>query len=220
MDRQPRPTRTAYHHGDLRAALLQAAEAELTERGIEGFTLRGVAKRAGVSHAAPAHHFRDTNALLTALATEAAERFRLAMEAEQARAAPDAQARLIASGVGYVHFALANPALFDLMFSSKRPDFNDEALTCESDRAFAVLVDGVAALYGGDPLETVEGRIRIANAWAHVHGIAELLIAQRFRFLESDLQSRPAETIRDLVAGVLQSASNIGRPAEVSTSED
>ena len=60
--------RHAYHHGDLRKALLDAAEAELAEKGVEGFTLRGCAKRAGVSHAAPAHHFKDANALLTALA--------------------------------------------------------------------------------------------------------------------------------------------------------
>ena len=64
--------RHAYHHGDLRKALIEAAEAELAEKGVEGFTLRGCAKRAGVSHAAPAHHFKDANALLTALAVVAA----------------------------------------------------------------------------------------------------------------------------------------------------
>ena len=70
-----RPKIGAYHHGDLRKALLVAAEAELVEKGLEGFTLRCCAKRAGVSHAAPAHHFKDANALLTALATEGYERF-------------------------------------------------------------------------------------------------------------------------------------------------
>src|SRR5262252_290185 len=59
-----------YHHGNLRAALLEAAEAELEAQGIEAFSLRGVAKRAGVSHAAPAHHFGDANGLLTGLAAE------------------------------------------------------------------------------------------------------------------------------------------------------
>ena len=58
----------AYHHGDLRKALLEAGEEELSERGGENFSMRGVAKRAGVSHAAPAHHFRDKAGLLTALA--------------------------------------------------------------------------------------------------------------------------------------------------------
>ena len=60
--------RKPYHHGDLRAALIAAAEAELIEKGADAFSLRGTAKRAGVSHAAPAHHFRDANALLDALA--------------------------------------------------------------------------------------------------------------------------------------------------------
>ncbi|MEO0497745.1 MAG: helix-turn-helix domain-containing protein, partial [Pseudomonadota bacterium] len=64
-----RTKRGPYHHGDLREALLTAAEVELTDRGIEGLSLRGVAKRAGVSHAAPAHHFGDKAGLLTALTT-------------------------------------------------------------------------------------------------------------------------------------------------------
>src|SRR5688572_25193146 len=61
--------RDGYHHGDLRAALISAAEEELVEKGVDGFTLRGCARRAGVSHAAPAHHFKDVRALFTALAT-------------------------------------------------------------------------------------------------------------------------------------------------------
>jgi AcrR family transcriptional regulator len=77
-----------YHHGDLRAALLRAAEDELTERGAEGFSLRGVARRVGVSHAAPAHHFADTGALLAALAAEGFRRFLATQRAHQARAAP------------------------------------------------------------------------------------------------------------------------------------
>ena len=66
-------------------ALLVAAEAELAEKGVEGFTLRGCAKRAGVSHAAPAHHFKDANALLTALAADGFERFVEAMRKRQSR---------------------------------------------------------------------------------------------------------------------------------------
>ena len=71
----PQPRR-GYHHGDLRDALLSAGEAELRDRGIEGFTLRSCAKRAGVSHGAPAHHFADANALLTALAATGRPRSR------------------------------------------------------------------------------------------------------------------------------------------------
>ena len=63
-----RASKDRYHHGDLKMALLRAAEAELAENGIESFSLRAVAKRAGVSHGAPAHHFKDAKGLLTALA--------------------------------------------------------------------------------------------------------------------------------------------------------
>ena len=69
------PHKLPYHHGDLAAALLAAAEAELAEKGVEAFSLRSVAKRAGVSHAAPAHHFGDATGVLTALATEGFRRF-------------------------------------------------------------------------------------------------------------------------------------------------
>ena len=88
----------SYHHGDLRAALIAAAEATLAETGVEGFSLRQVAKRVGVSHSAPAHHFGDTQRLLCALAAEGFRRFREAMLARQAAAAPDARAQLVASG--------------------------------------------------------------------------------------------------------------------------
>ena len=100
--------KTSYHHGDLRNALLAAAEVELTEKGIEGFSLRGVAKRAGVSHAAPAHHFRDTERH-----ADGTCRHRLgtpdsrACMRRQAEADGTPRAQFIASGVGYVEFALA-----------------------------------------------------------------------------------------------------------------
>jgi AcrR family transcriptional regulator len=81
--------RPTYHHKDLRAALLTAAEAELTEVGLERFSLRSVAKRAGVSHAAPAHHFGDVGGLLTALCAEGFHRFLAAQAARESLAAPD-----------------------------------------------------------------------------------------------------------------------------------
>ncbi len=110
-----------YHHGNLFSVLLDSAEQELIERGIEGFSLRGVAKRANVSHAAPAHHFGDANGLLTALAARGFERFIQRQRDFRQRAPSDPRAQLEASGVGYVVFALENPAIFRLMFSSDRP---------------------------------------------------------------------------------------------------
>lgn len=165
----------AYHHGDLRAALLAAAEAELAEKGVEGFSLRSVAKRAGVSHAAPAHHFGDAGGLLTALAVEGFRRFLATQQRREAVADPDPRAQLVAAGLGYVDFARENPALFRLIFSSDRPDFADPALCEAGDAAYGHLAAQVGAAGGGEA-ET-------AAVWAMAHGLADLLAAGRLRAL-------------------------------------
>ena len=199
--------RTRYHHGDLRDALLKAAEQELADKGIEAFTLRGVARRAGVSHAAPAHHFRDTNDLLTALVTVAMQRFATALRQSEARAGDDPRERFIASGIAYVEFALANPALFDLIFSSKRPDFDDPELNRHAADAFETLAGGIAAMRGQDPMMSSKGRAEVAAGWSLVHGMATLLIAGRMKFLAGDLAVDREAVLRRLVAGAAPSPS-------------
>lgn len=161
-----------YHHGDLRAALLTAAEAELAQSGVEGFSLRSVAKRAGVSHAAPAHHFGDAGGLLTALAAEGFRQFIAAMERREAegRFPP-----LESAGLGYVDFAHDRPALFKLIFASQRPDFSDPDLCRAADAAFAHLVVRVTAVGGGEA--------DVAAVWAVAHGLADLLAAGRLKSL-------------------------------------
>jgi AcrR family transcriptional regulator len=181
---EPRIERS-YHHGDLRRSLLVAAEAELEEKGIEGFSLRGCAKRAGVSHAAPAHHFGDVSGLLAALAAEGFDRFMAAITARQQEADPrDEAARLVKSGLGYVAFARDNPALFNLMFTSKRPDFGEEHLSRAAAAAFAQLVDGVGAVRADDALRSPEGRTDIAATWAMAHGLASLVLSGRLKFMQ------------------------------------
>ena len=145
-----------YHHGALRAALLDAAESELGEHGIEGFSLRGVAKRADVSHAAPAHHFRDANGLLTALAARGYERFLARQQDFQRQAPAEPRAQLEAIGVGYVNFALENPALFRLMFGSDRTDYDDPELKGTAEAAFFALVDGVVRVTSKDAAPSQE----------------------------------------------------------------
>lgn len=173
--------RQSYHHGDLRHALLDAAEKELTEKGIEGFTLRGCAKRAGVSHAAPAHHFRDANGLLTALAALGFERFLTCQKARQADAPQDPRAQLVASGLGYVDFALANPALFRLMFASKRADFASGDLARNAEAAFNYLVQGVEAIRGRDPYRDAAGMLDVMATWGLTHGLADLMLSGRMK---------------------------------------
>jgi AcrR family transcriptional regulator len=163
-----------YHHGDLRAALLRAAEDELTERGAEGFSLRGVARRVGVSHAAPAHHFADTGALLAALAAEGFRRFLATQRAHQARADADPRAQLLAVGAGYIAFAAAHPALFRLMFASDRPHRDDPDLTQAACAAFDHLAASVAAI---GTTGTAPAQADLVAAWAMAHGLADLLNA-------------------------------------------
>lgn len=198
------PERQGYHHGDLRRALLEAAEVELAEKGPEGFTLRGCAKRAGVSHAAPAHHFGDVAGLLSALAAEGFERFLKTTSARMNTADPgDARARLVAMGLGYIEFARANPALFSLMFSSRKADFQEDRLQRAATASFEQLVAGVGAVAGVDPLTTREGRRQLAATWAIVHGLAHLLLSQRMKFLQDQSSEELEEDLAAIVSRVL-----------------
>src|SRR3982751_1093477 len=141
----PSPARDAYHHGALRESLIEAAEAVLAERGVEGFSLREVARRSGVSPAAPAHHFGDANGLLTAVATLAFEGLTEALQAGNARGGDDPVARLREQGVGYVSFALRYPGRFGLMFRTGLD--KTEALEQSAHAAFLALEDGVRLLF-------------------------------------------------------------------------
>jgi AcrR family transcriptional regulator len=176
-----------YHHGDLRSALLAAAEAELVERGVEAFSLRSVAKRAGVSHAAPAHHFGDVGGLLTALAAEGYQQLLAAQAAREHRTAPDPRAQLLAAGLGYIDFAMARPALFRLVFGSSRPDHAAPDLTAAGAAAYTHLTQQVFAAGGRSVADETA-------VWAMAHGLADLLSAGRIKGI---LAFSPAE--RDAV---------------------
>ena len=192
MDSDDRP----YHHGDLRAALLAAAEAELAEVGVEGFSLRKVARRAGVSHAAPAHHFGDVGGLLTALATEGYRRFLAKQGRHEAVAAPDAAAQLVAAGQGYVAFAMERPALFRLLFGSSRPDYDAPDLQAAAGAAYGHLVDQVTAA-GGQTLTDV------AAVWAIAHGLADLMAAGRLKPLAALDENARAEVVAQVMRRAL-----------------
>jgi AcrR family transcriptional regulator len=181
-----------YHHGDLRAALLAAAETELAEKGVEAFSLRQVAKRSGVSHAAPAHHFGDANGLLTALATHGFEVFLATQKHYEADAPKTPRDQLIASGLGYVGFARARPALFRLMFGSQRPDYGNASLKTAAHASFANLVTLVQHC-GSNSAQDV------AMVWVTAHGLADLLIGGRMRLIEqmSDV------TLQDMLGNII-----------------
>jgi AcrR family transcriptional regulator len=198
-----RKSENTYHHGDLRDALLQAAERELAEKGFEAFSLRGCAKRAGVSHAAPAHHFPTADDLLTALAGRGFERLVVAMRQHEARASSSPAARLTAIGLGYIDFAEENPALFKLMFGSDRPAHDDRSLQERGGEAFAVLVEALTALRGETPLSSRAGTEHLSAAWAIVHGLAHLLIERRLPFLNDLLDDHREAVLGAIIARTL-----------------
>jgi AcrR family transcriptional regulator len=133
-------TREGYHHGHLSAALLQAARVVLARDGLDGLTLRAVAREAGVSHNAPYHHFPDKAALLEALAADGWDRLGNALREAREAAGRRSLDRLQATGLAYVRFALVDPPRFRLM---TRPGDKTGLVGAAATRAYEVLLDTV-----------------------------------------------------------------------------
>jgi AcrR family transcriptional regulator len=195
------PATLPYHHGALRAALIDATEALLAEKGAEGFSLREVARRAGVSPAAPAHHFGDAAGLLTAVATLGFEGLTQALEAGNARGGADPRAALREQGIGYVRFAMQHPGRFRLMFRQGQLR-DDPELQSHGIASFEVLARGVqrAAGHGGNQEQAV------VALWSLVHGYANLAIAGKFGPLAgpADLATYVDATLAPMLDAVLQ----------------
>ena len=191
----PKPPPKAYHHGNLRETLLQAAEATLAERGVQGTTLRDVAKAAGVSHAAPYHHFASLNDLLAAVAERGFIALGDAME--RATATADTRERLLQIAQAYVGCARAQPACFRLMFAPKLNQGDAyPALKAASHRAFGFLM---AAASAHDP---VKGPELALCGWSLSHGLSNLLIDGAFDTLPTPVADTDA-LVRQLAARAL-----------------
>lgn len=168
-----------YHHGDLRRALVEAGRRLLEREGSAGLSLRAVAREAGVSAAAPYHHFKDRAALLYAVAHEGNvalnDAVRTAFDSSEA-----GQERIVAVGLAYVTFALANPALYELMFETTRlydtvPD---------SSEAEGQLPRLLAATFGASlPARKadLDRHLAVIAGWSMFRGLAEVA---RFRTME------------------------------------
>jgi len=162
----------SYHHGNLRSALLDAALDLVREEGVGAISLREVARRAGVSHAAPAHHFGDKAGLLTALATQGYALFGEALRAGSARAGDQPQLRLSWVGWAYVMFAAENRAYFEIMFRPELLHFEDPELARTTAEAYVELTASVELAW---PDATPEEReMHAIRSWAEVHGLATL----------------------------------------------
>ena len=169
----------SYHHGDLRNALLAATEALLEDAGLEGFTLREVARRAGVSHGAPAHHFGDVTGLLSAFTADSFTQLADAMAARRGAAGRNPFDQLTATGIGYVEYALTHRARFQLMFRSDRLDPAYPPLVEAGARAYGELTGCIEALAPARPGNSAKALERTALAWSMVHGFASLMLDNR-----------------------------------------
>ncbi|MET9672412.1 TetR/AcrR family transcriptional regulator [Streptomyces sp. NPDC006482] len=156
-------SRKTYHHGDLRQSVLAAALDVIAAEGPGALSLRDLARRAGVSHAAPAHHFKDRAGLLTAIAAEGYDLLAAALAA-----APELRER----GVRYVRFATDHPAHFQVMFQPELLRADDPELLAAKERASAELRAGVA-----DLRTTPDARAAGIAAWSLAHGFATLLLS-------------------------------------------
>jgi AcrR family transcriptional regulator len=181
-----RPSRAEaapYHHGALRDALLHAAERVLERDGLPGLTLRAVAREAGVSHAAPTHHFGDLTGLVSELAAIGFRQFNSAMASACGADLPLDQ-RAVARAKAYVGYAEAHPGMYGLMFRTERLDYSRPSLHEAAEASFAGLAGAIAArrqeTIAEDAL-TLDQAAAIARAWSLVHGFTMLLLDGRLR---------------------------------------
>ncbi len=157
-------SRDKYHHGDLKAVILGQAAELVAERGADGISLRELARAAGVSHAAPAHHFADRRGLFTALA---AQGWRLL-----AAALADARPDFIDAALAYVRFALDHPGHYAVMFDRSLVNPADAELVAAQGAAGTELATGVGTL--DDPRARSDPDGAALAAWSLVHGFAML----------------------------------------------
>ena len=172
---------TPYHHGDLHDALLKAAEIVLERDGLGGLTLRAVAREAGVSHAAPTHHFGDLTGLVSELAAIGFRQFNVAMVAAGAIDAPPLM-KAMARAKAYVAYAQAHPGMYGLMFRTERLDMTRPSLHEAAGASFAGLASSVGISrqpqMSSEAL-SLEQAAAIARAWSLVHGFTTLLLDGR-----------------------------------------
>jgi AcrR family transcriptional regulator len=179
----------SYHHGDLRAACLRAARELLEEGGSAGLSLRAVARRAGVSPAAPYRHYADRDALLSAVAAEGYRE--LAGHLAAAHPSPTTPEELAAVAVAYVRFALDRPALFRVMFAEPCDPTSEERV--QATAAISEYVRGIVRAAFPD----ADADALPTTVWALVHGLA-------FLHLDGKLDTSSAEVVDRQVRSAVQ----------------
>ena len=190
-----------YHHGQLKQTLVDAAIALIAEVGTHAFTLREVARRAGVSHNAPYRHYRDRDELLAVVAMQGFQRLTAAMQRSAARGS-DSLERLRFCGRGYVDFALRWPQHFYVMFDlpSSREKYPEYASAGQE--AFNTLLTFIVACQEAGSLPDKDPRQLALTAWSMVHGIAKLAISRHLPFGRTAARDFADRAAKMLLAGM------------------
>lgn len=194
--------RASYHHGDLKAALIKAADSIISDHGIEGFSLREAARRAGVSPGAPAHHFGTAKGLLTEVALLGYQELGRYL-AEEAADAP--QSDLAVLSRAYVRYALEHPGHFRLMFRNDLVDREDPRYRAISTEALAPFAAAIAQHPRADTRGLSEQESLFA-IWSTVHGMAHLVLEEKANglFGASDAQDLSANHLPAILHKIWQ----------------
>ena len=180
----------SYHHGNLRRAVIDAAVGAIAESGPAAWSLRELARRAGVSHAAPAHHFGDRAGVLTAVAAEGYTMFADALEA--------AGGDLHEAGLAYIRFAVDHRPHFEVIFRPELYRQDDPEVSAARDRADRVLAEGIRGVSPGGP----DGdRTAGVAAWSIVHGFAHLWLSGA---LPAELGDDPVAAARPVIGHLFE----------------
>jgi AcrR family transcriptional regulator len=202
-------SRGGYHHGDLRRTLIDTALEVIATSGPGQLSLRALARSAGVSHAAPAHHFGDKSGVFTAIATEG---FELLYESQvRTSEGVDPVDSLFPLAVNYVLFAIDHPSHYEVMWREDLYNSGDPALVAARQQVFEVFYRSVAA--GTGELDPLQFRGAVAAAWSVVHGFATLWLSGNLtEFLGTDAVAASDEVARGLLAIANVTARQLGRP--------
>ena len=174
-------TKSTYHHGNLHSVLLDTAQDMLEADGVAALSLRAIAKRAGVSHAAPYRHFANKNALLEAIATQGFAALEKAILDGAARFPDDPKHQIIEAGIAYVREAVARPQRAHLMFGGR---LELTALNRAAGTSFDALINTVQRGRRAGIFEPATTRDTILAVWSAAHGLAMLIIGQQLQYLD------------------------------------
>jgi AcrR family transcriptional regulator len=194
--------RDTYHHGDLKRALTQAALGLVQEKGPKGFTLREVARRAGVSAAAPYRHFADKAQLLAAVAAQGFVQLHDTLSATAAKTA-DPTTQLLDMGRAYVRWAVTHPDYYQVMFGSELDKSDNPELLSAGSRAFEDLLDAIVRCQHVKLLPTIDPREIAGPTWSLLHGVASLTIGNDLTHvgIRDDPQALAERALRGLLFG-------------------